>query len=1164
MININSVKKYNRAEILSAGPRYTPSQDKNAPNLTIDNLEYSLDAFCLSKNYRDYILELSKELSKAISESSGEIQRLFKNNKNSPELLQNLLQRLSIANPIESINITRKIEIVLKIITIKLNDKNRQLINLTTSDIHSSKKNERSQKRTEISKYQLRTIETPINKINYYFQSRIFGLIKSNTILLSGDWGTGKTHFLCDYTKKLLSVNHCCILSIAQNLPLATDPLDAICKIRSLSDNITTLLNDLNDLGEKKNCRSLLIIDGINEGDRNEWKKSVAKLKSHISELNYVAVVISCRSPFQNLIFTPARLKSYKILNHLGFHEIEFEAQEEFFRYYNIPFPEVPLLAEEFSRPLTLKLICKGLENLTNSEKKTTFAGITSGQKGMTYILEKYLADLGEPIEKKFNLPRKFCWELLKGTRSTKNKLEDGLAVRMAVQQKETLTQSEVLEVILNTLSFQTIKDAQSFLKALIHSGILFEYANWSPEGYVETIKLPYQKFSDHIIARHLIGEYLKTSSDSTVKRCFYENKPLGKIFKISKFGHEYDMPNWAEALMIEFPERIKNLPNRNKELIYFLPKNKRLIAPSVEPFLNSLLWRVPSSFSDGTNSLINQLLESKNQDLRFKTLDVILALSIKNSHPYSSHRLDTYLFKMRMAERDLLWSEFLRKSYGTQTAPKIISWALALTNQRISKSVAKNCLTVLMLFLTSVNKPQRDRSTKAIIKIVFLYPDLIIKLTVYSLTINDPYISERMLSASYGVAMNKWKKCKKDFKKAFIPFCNDLIKEMFLPNSKYGTHNTITRDSAIGCITIASLIDINSIPKSYKKYLKPPFKHIHLPFRNPETIDEKIIEEIKHTLHMDFRNYTIGRLIPGRGNYQEDYPGYEDILKQIKDRIYQLGYRLSLFDNIDREIPNQNYGRSEDPSKTDRYGKKYSWIAFYELYGFRQANKLISRERFENRISDITFDPSIPEAPKSRIIKFANLFNPNQKTFSEWLIKGPTPEYRDILVNKNVRGEKGSWVLLHGYIQHSNKDSREIFTFLRGLLIKKENIDKLKKKFFSNIYPGNSSIPDIPENFYTYAGEIPWSTNYAPDLRYASGKPKPNMMKAFSNGKFVYYKNINKIINPLDTQVPNDIFDFYQNNGTPAGRWVNASGISVEIPACTYSWESYHSVVND
>ena len=36
-------------------------------------------------------------------------------------------------------------------------------------------------------------------------------------------------------------------------------------------------------------------------------------------------------------------------------------------------------------------------------------------------------------------------------------------------------------------------------------------------------------------------------------------------------------------------------------------------------------------------------------------------------------------------------------------------------------------------------------------------------------------------------------------------------------------------------------------------------------------------------------------------------------------------------------------YGRSADGRKTDRYGKKYSWIAFYELAGFRQDKGLLS-----------------------------------------------------------------------------------------------------------------------------------------------------------------------------------------------------------------------------
>ena len=51
---------------------------------------------------------------------------------------------------------------------------------------------------------------------------------------------------------------------------------------------------------------------------------------------------------------------------------------------------------------------------------------------------------------------------------------------------------------------------------------------------------------------------------------------------------------------------------------------------------------------------------------------------------------------------------------------------------------------------------------------------------------------------------------------------------------------------------------------------LTPPFAQIPSPFVNPAAIDEAAVTDSRQAMHMDFANYTIGRLVPDRGNYQE------------------------------------------------------------------------------------------------------------------------------------------------------------------------------------------------------------------------------------------------------------------------------------------------------
>ncbi len=69
----------------------------------------------------------------------------------------------------------------------------------------------------------------------------------------------------------------------------------------------------------------------------------------------------------------------------------------------------------------------------------------------------------------------------------------------------------------------------------------------------------------------------------------------------------------------------------------------------------------------------------------------------------------------------------------------------------------------------------------------------------------------------------------------------------------------------------------------------------------------------------MDFENYTIGRLVPNRSNYDYEHAGYKATKARILWRIEQLGWFSGNFDQIDRQIvEDQNWGRTDlEPKKS-------------------------------------------------------------------------------------------------------------------------------------------------------------------------------------------------------------------------------------------------------
>ena len=146
------------------------------------------------------------------------------------------------------------------------------------------------------------------------------------------------------------------------------------------------------------------------------------------------------------------------------------------------------------------------------------------------------------------------------------------------------------------------------------------------------------------------------------------------------------------------------------------------------------------------------------------------------------------------------------------------------------------------------------------------------------------------------------------------------------------------------------------------------------------------------------------------------------------------------------------------------------------------------------------------------------------------WLISGSTPDYRDLLKRKEVDGVSGPWVLIDGYVSVSSLgDDRRIFTFLWGRLVEDRDTRKLVKAFRKSDYPGNNAIPQPAEDHYKFAGEIPWSTRFGSMLRTSTGRSRTHIEEAFQQ---------------------------YESGQRQLG-------ISVEVPTFDFSWESYHSTLN-
>jgi len=992
-----------------------------------------------------------------------------------------------------------------------------------------------------------------------YTDTAAFKVLCDPQLLVSGEWGTGKTHLLCDVTQERVSHGQATVLVLAKSFQghVVAD----ICGRIEANCTADDVFEQLQETAERLGERAVIIVDGVNEGRRREWRQAITVLRTLVASRPGIGLIITCRTPFEAFAIAQEDLNNLHKVTHHGFDDQEFDAQAAFFRYYNLPLPEVPLLNREFSRPLTLKLICQSLQNLTGRKLARGVAGIASGQKGMTYVIESFVNRIGKPIEDEFCLTPKGCWWLLKGSDQIADRRRSGFAPCMAATLRGYVRPSEADKIIAANYPAFSAARRRNLLEALRTNGLIEEDAIWytSKSGVKSRVvfRLPYQRFSDHVVARHLLKAYLDVSSAIAIKRSFSSTSPLARIFRAAnRYGRKYAEPGWAQALITEFPERVGNrLPSKYRELFFVLPRKAQDLSAYFEPFIEGLFWRDPTAFTEGTRMVINKYLNADSQTWE-RVVDALAAVSTKPKHPYHARRLYDFLARYSMPDRDLTWSEYLRRKYASPTIQRLLAWASKLDTASMTERSANELVVLLSLVLTTVVHNDRDLATKALVLIGEKFPEVLFGHVVASLGFNDPYLSERLLAAAYGVTLSLVdSEVAPTFRPVLSKFAKTLYKKMFGPGARYATHHALKRDYALGVIEVAQRANCVKLPKMAARNLASPYPQTSSPFTSDGKPDAAVTEAIGHAIRTDFGNYTIGRLIPDRANYDDKNPEYVKVRAQIERRMFDLGYRKDRFDAIERYIGSTSFGRS-DEHKVDRYGKKYSWIAYFEMWGEREATRALPEWRLRERPSDCGVDPSFPKPTPDWTPPIPDLFGDLGIDTEVWVEGGFTPAWMPLLVVPEINGYQGDWVLVKGFIRGVNEDhDRELIAFLRGAFVTRRDVCRLKTKFLGVDYPGNSQIPEGATEYYLFAGEAGRRNNYAQHLLQRNGRYRRQVQEAFD--RYVTIKTRDRTPRPAGKLMAESILG-------PALRTHHVPGIRIELPSIHFGWESYHSLHND
>jgi hypothetical protein len=314
--------------------------------------------------------------------------------------------------------------------------------------------------------------------------------------------------------------------------------------------------------------------------------------------------------------------------------------------------------------------------------------------------------------------------------------------------------------------------------------------------------------------------------------------------------------------------------------------------------------------------------------------------------YPLNALFLDRTLGSMSMADRDLRWTEWVRRECRNILTD--VGWLEKRWRANATEGSEPDALRArwVMWVLTSTVRELRDQATRTLYWFGRGNAAVLFGLTIESLLVNDPYVSERMLAASYGVAMVLQNGNGADvFRNERLPrFAKKIFDLMFGENAPFATTHSLRRDYAKSIIELALLWRPGLLTSTEKTRIKRPFTGGIRNWRRRPDHDAGMYRGGNDPLGFDWENYTMGALARGRSTYDFDHPDFVRVKEEVLWRIHDLGYSLARFGEIDARISGAQHFRRPEPAKPERYGKKYSWRSGgRDTYSFA---RILSRKR--------------------------------------------------------------------------------------------------------------------------------------------------------------------------------------------------------------------------
>ena len=879
--------------------------------------------------------------------------------------------------------------------------------------------------------------------------------------VLTGVAGSGKTHGVCDIALGRAQDGLRTCLIFGHEFGGEPDPWTRISETLGLAGlGRDQLLDTLNSAGEATGRPFIVCIDAINETKPlRYWRDRLMAVLQAVRSRPFLRTCIVCRTPY-----LPACLpKGSELIQveHQGFKGRERDACRIYCNHYGLKPPALIVLQPEICNPLYLRLVCE-----------------TAQSRGLMGLPESWTASVPAMEDFLGEKERRFAeWHDVPPQTNIMRKTVTALVDHLVANAVPEVSWSAATDVVLECLVGLDRTQASCYLEWLVREGLLIDAPAVSQQAAESVVRPAFERLGDFLVA------------DAILKRQAGAPLELSPwIGTLNDIEQHRGILSVLSALLPEQRDGVE-LPDLTDG-----PQTSEVLLALT---MDSLPSRSESAFSDQTRVMVRRALSA--EDLTFRAMASLLSIAWRPS-PLDAHWLHDLLRSIPMAKRDAYWCSFLHESFVEKgVVVQLINAAYELPLDEMDSATAERWAKLLLWLTAAADRRVKDRATRASIALMAACPTILPPLVEAMLLIDDDAVRERILLAAYGSLLQTRHK---DMLKVLSRALHHRYAE-----TPSAFSNALIRDHIRAICELAAHLEVlppGIEPEFASKAAKGGTWPLLLPSEEDIQTWSKSLRFGPEEGVSDFFTYSMSCM--GRW---EDGMCRADMAKwMLQAMIRDFQFTESGCVDYDQLIVHRyGHGRAK-PVWAERIGKKYTWIAMYQLASRLHDNVVPKRPDWEPNPIGTPFilaerrqlDPSLPQrGDQSGAHQFytgPRLDVMGSADDRAWISSEENvPRISQLVDGQSVGGR--DWNPLVAFLSSgrpsgAQQDSpyRQIWMHAYGYLVRPSDVnllfDKLSgRNFYGRWMPEGLSLGSDGG----FAAEYPWGTpfNTTPDEWYSN-----------------------------------------------------------------------------